>query len=230
MNHLRFLRYVDEVARAGSVRQAAERLHVAPSAVIRRIQDLEHELGTPIFERLPRGMRLTAAGELFVAYIRQRHADLEPIATWEQKLMVMMHRSHPLARHPEVRLRDCVNYPLALPGPDLGGRQLLERFLARTSLRFRGVLESNAFELLRGYLHHDQAISFQIAVGAVTDGDELVIRDIADRGFPRGHLVLAHLRGRQLPVVAHAFANHLQRQLNAGALPLTAPRPAAASH
>ena len=76
MNHLRLLRYVDEVARVGSIRQAAERLHVAPSAVNRRIQDIEDELGTPIFERLPRGMRLTAAGELFVRYIRGRAADL----------------------------------------------------------------------------------------------------------------------------------------------------------
>src|SRR5712692_1811533 len=75
MNHLRFLHYVDEVARVGSVRQAAERLHVAASAVNRRVQDIEDELGTPIFERLPRGMRLTAAGELFVRYIRSRAAD-----------------------------------------------------------------------------------------------------------------------------------------------------------
>ncbi|RYF67418.1 MAG: LysR family transcriptional regulator, partial [Comamonadaceae bacterium] len=77
MNHLRLLRYVDEVARVGSIRQAAERLHVAPSAVNRRIQDIEEELGTPLFERLPRGMRLTAAGELFVRYIRARGAELE---------------------------------------------------------------------------------------------------------------------------------------------------------
>jgi len=60
MNHLRFLRYADEVARAGSIRQAAERLHVAPSAVNRRIQDIEEELGTPIFERLPRGRARSA--------------------------------------------------------------------------------------------------------------------------------------------------------------------------
>ena len=72
MNHLRFLKYFDETARAGSIRQAAERLHVAPSAVNRRIKDLEAELGVPLFERLPRGMRLTAAGELFVQYVRGR--------------------------------------------------------------------------------------------------------------------------------------------------------------
>ena len=70
MNHLRFLSYVDEVARVGSMRQAAERLHIAPSAVNRRILDIEEELGTLLFERLPRGVRLTSAGELFVIYIR----------------------------------------------------------------------------------------------------------------------------------------------------------------
>ena len=76
MNHRRFLNYFDEVARAGYFRKAAERLHVAPSAVNRRIQDLEAELGLPLFERLPRGMRLTAAGELFMHYVRSREAEL----------------------------------------------------------------------------------------------------------------------------------------------------------
>src|SRR5882757_6688067 len=86
MNHLRFLRYIDEVARAGSIRQAAERLHVAASAVNRRVQDIEEELGTPIFERLPRGMRLTAAGEIFVRYIRGRSADLDEVRSQIEEL------------------------------------------------------------------------------------------------------------------------------------------------
>ncbi len=301
MNHLRFLRYIDEVARAGSVRQAAERLHVAPSAVIRRIQDLEEEIGTALFERLPRGMRLTAAGELFVAYIRGRTAELErvrseieelagmrrgrvrivcsqalapvflpaaiasfrerhplvafqadiadrvqamqavrdfesdlalvfnpapesdihTIGEYEQRLVALMHHSHPLASRTSLRLRDCEPYPLALPNRDTGGRQLLERFLARSSMRFQPAIESNSFEFLRGYLRREQAISFQISVGAVTDGGELVARPLDERGFPRGSLVLARLRGRQLPVVAHAFAEHLQGRLaDPGALVL----------
>jgi len=52
---LRFLRYVDEVARAGSIRKAAEQLHVTASAVNRRVMDLEDELGAPLFEAAPRG-------------------------------------------------------------------------------------------------------------------------------------------------------------------------------
>lgn len=297
MNHLRFLRYVDEVARTGSIRQAAERLHVAASAVNRRILDLEDELGAPLFERLPRGMRLTAAGELFVHYIRQRAAsldrvrseieelkglrrgrvrvvasqalapvfmpqaiagfrhahplvdfdvrigdhlqaltalrqyetdlalvfnlapepDVEVLGQFEQKLVAMMDAGHPLAASGRaIRLRDCVDYPLVLAHKDIGGRQLLERFLARSSIKLRPVIESNSFEFLRGCLHHGQALSFQIAIGAVTDGDRIAVREIEDRGFPRGQLVVAHLRGRALPVVAHAFAQQAMAALDGG--------------
>ncbi len=51
MLHSRMLRYLDEVARCGSIRQAAERLNVASSAINRQILALEAELGTPIFHR-----------------------------------------------------------------------------------------------------------------------------------------------------------------------------------
>jgi hypothetical protein len=98
-----------------------------------------------------------------------------------------------------------MDYPLVLPNREAGGRQLLERYLVRSSVKLRAVVESNSFEFLRGCLHHGHAISFQIAIGAVTEGGDIVAREITDRQFPGGHLVLAHLRGRQLPVIAHAF-------------------------
>ncbi|MGA7429162.1 MAG: LysR family transcriptional regulator [Xanthobacteraceae bacterium] len=77
MKHLRILSYVDEVARAGSIRKAAERLNVTASAVNRRIADLEGELGASLFDRRPRGMRLTAAGEVFVHYLRGHNSEVE---------------------------------------------------------------------------------------------------------------------------------------------------------
>jgi DNA-binding transcriptional LysR family regulator len=77
MKHLRILSYVDEVARSASIRKAAERLNVTASAVNRRIADLEAELGAPLFERRPRGVRLTAAGEVFVRYLRGHGDEVE---------------------------------------------------------------------------------------------------------------------------------------------------------
>ena len=79
MQNIRFLRYVDAVARTGSIRKAAEQLNVVSSAVNRRILDIEATIGTPLFERQPRGVRLTSAGELFVAYARKQIAEQERV-------------------------------------------------------------------------------------------------------------------------------------------------------
>jgi DNA-binding transcriptional LysR family regulator len=77
MRHLKLLTHVVEVARMGSIRKAAEHLNLTPSAMNRRIQDLEAEVGTPLFERRPRGVKLTTAGEMFVRYARSQIADAE---------------------------------------------------------------------------------------------------------------------------------------------------------
>lgn len=77
MRHLQIYRFISDVARWGSIRKSADHLHITPSALTRRIQDFEEELGTAIFERQPQGMRLTEAGELLLNHIRDQHADFE---------------------------------------------------------------------------------------------------------------------------------------------------------
>jgi DNA-binding transcriptional LysR family regulator len=76
---MRVWRYLEEVVRVGSVRQAAERLHITPSALLRRIQDVESDLGAAIFERTSSGMQLTAAGEIFIAWVKNQNADLRRV-------------------------------------------------------------------------------------------------------------------------------------------------------
>ncbi|WP_067734809.1 LysR family transcriptional regulator [Novosphingobium naphthalenivorans] len=63
----RFLRYFMAVGRLGSIRKAADELNVSASAIARQILNVEAEIGTPLFERLPSGLRLTAAGEIMMA-------------------------------------------------------------------------------------------------------------------------------------------------------------------
>ncbi|RYZ03192.1 MAG: LysR family transcriptional regulator [Comamonadaceae bacterium] len=67
--HARSLAYFDMIRRCGSIREAARRLHVASSAVNRQLLQLEGEIGSPLFERLPGGLKLTAAGELFSRHV-----------------------------------------------------------------------------------------------------------------------------------------------------------------
>jgi LysR family nitrogen assimilation transcriptional regulator len=58
----RQLRYFAAIHEEGSLARAAERQHVAISALSRHLGNLESELGTLLFVREPRGMRPTAAG------------------------------------------------------------------------------------------------------------------------------------------------------------------------
>ena len=79
MMHASVLRYFREVAERGSIRKAADALYVASSAVNRQILKLEDEIGVPLFERLPTGVRLTSAGELLLRHIRDTLNDFERI-------------------------------------------------------------------------------------------------------------------------------------------------------
>lgn len=79
MLHSRLLRYLDEVVHSGSIRAAAEKLNVASSSINRQILELEDSLQVAIFERLPRGLRLTAAGEVLITHIRQTLRDHDQV-------------------------------------------------------------------------------------------------------------------------------------------------------
>lgn len=62
------LRYFLQAVQCGSVRLAAERLHVAPSAISRQIAQLEHEIGTTLLIRTRRGVVPTEQGRLVALY------------------------------------------------------------------------------------------------------------------------------------------------------------------
>ena len=295
LQYLRVFAYIDEVARAGSIRKAAEALFITPSALDRRVQDLEKELGTELFERHARGMRLTAAGELFLHHVRAQRADFERIHgeiehlkglrrgtvaiaasqalafsvlpellnrfrranpgigfkvricdrqavvaalrsfdadlgvvynvqpsadlttlfQVEQRLCAVMAAKHPLVAQETVKMRDCLQYPLAMPDRSLGGRALLEGFFARSSLKPKVVLESNSFEMLRNYVRSNDAVSFQIQVGTplARAQDGVSARLIEERAFPRQPLTVAQLKGRHLPQPALRFLTALREVL-----------------
>lgn len=63
---LRQIQYFIAIAELEHFGRASQRLRIAQPALSRQVKLLEAELGTALFERLPRGVRLTAAGQVFL--------------------------------------------------------------------------------------------------------------------------------------------------------------------
>jgi DNA-binding transcriptional LysR family regulator len=82
-----------EVARAGSISAGAERLHVSQPAVTREIRELEDRLGLVLFDRLPRGVRLTDAGAILLRHAEQIFS-LADAAEWELKELAGLSSGH----------------------------------------------------------------------------------------------------------------------------------------
>src|SRR5580704_14519388 len=68
---LRHLRYFVAVGEEQHYGRAARRLRVAQPALSRQIQDLEDEIGFKLFDRLPRGVKISAAGKSFLEDARR---------------------------------------------------------------------------------------------------------------------------------------------------------------
>jgi DNA-binding transcriptional LysR family regulator len=83
---LRHLRYFIAAAEAGHFHRAAEKLNVTQPALSRQIQALEKELAVRLFERLPRGVRLSEAGRTFLDDAKRIIDETDQVAARMRRL------------------------------------------------------------------------------------------------------------------------------------------------
>lgn len=95
--HATPLAYFLEVAQRGSLSAASQTLHVAVSAISRQIARLESDMGTPLFHRDPRGMRLTEAGLAVQHYARRTLLDAQALQDALHGLASLAHTAVRLA-------------------------------------------------------------------------------------------------------------------------------------
>ncbi|MBM6581189.1 LysR family transcriptional regulator [Microvirga sp. BT689] len=105
------LRYFIAIVEEGSMRAAAEVLHISQSALSRQIINLEEEIGAPLLERQPRGISLTSAGQLFLRYAREGISQFELVKS-EVTALQGLHRGTVRVAAPEsfmnMVLPDCI--------------------------------------------------------------------------------------------------------------------------
>jgi len=210
----RLLTYVDAVARHGSIRKAADALNVASSALNRQILDLELDLGSALFERLPRGV-IADQVDLVLTHYPPPKKHVAIVATIPQALCALMVRDHPLAGRDDLRLRDCLAYPLALGDSTLAGRALIEQVLAQASFDLDPRLVSNSVETMKAFAHMNRGVCFQFrkpGKALIPPGDMIAL-PLIDPPLLQARLILATRRGRVLPIAAATFVELLQTAL-----------------
>jgi LysR family hydrogen peroxide-inducible transcriptional activator len=74
---LQQLRYFCAIADTGNFSRAAQQTHVSQPSLSQQIRKLEDELGTRLFDRLGRTVRLTELGQIFLPRARAVLRDLE---------------------------------------------------------------------------------------------------------------------------------------------------------
>jgi len=77
--HHAALRYIDAVARYGSIRRASEALNISASAINRQILQLEEQFGIELFERRASGLKPTANGTLVIEHARRTLHDFDAV-------------------------------------------------------------------------------------------------------------------------------------------------------
>jgi len=115
------LRYFVTVVGEGTFTRAAERLYITQPSLSEQIRKLEAELGTPLFERLGRSLRLTSAGEAFLPHAERVLLEAEEARRRVQEVQGLRRGRLGLG---------------SLPGPAM---RLVPRFLAEFHRRYPGV-------------------------------------------------------------------------------------------
>lgn len=140
MSDLLTYRLLDAVARYGSIRRAAEKSAITPSALNRRILNLEEECGTPLFERTNAGMRPNVAGELVLTFVRKQLAELSKVKSQIADLSSLRMGSVNLAVSPAL-------LPAYLPGKV----QRYQSEFPQVDFKVHEVLSGEAEPLLMNY-------------------------------------------------------------------------------
>jgi LysR family transcriptional regulator, cyn operon transcriptional activator len=137
---LRHIRYFIRVAELLHFTRAAESLHVSQPTLSTHIQQLEEEIGAPLFDR-GRNLRLTEAGQLFLASARKSYQELELVKekiwdlrrTLRGKLTVGATYVFSQKLLPGVLAAYAAAYPEVQVSMQLGGSHVIEQgVLART--------------------------------------------------------------------------------------------------
>lgn len=165
----------------------------------------------------PRLLELVAEGELDVvlAYNPPELIDVKHVHEIRLPRQVLVPLGHPLAEREWVRLSDCAQYGMALPGLSLTAKGIDDEMFAKAKIKPRAVVVSNSYELLH-------TVSMAGLSICLANGQLLASTDNAERAGYRcvplrdsrvkpTRITISVRQGRSLPVPVLTFVDELKK-------------------
>jgi len=154
--------------------------------------------------------------DIALVYDPEIGAEFNSLCVIPQPLHVQFHQSHPIADvcDGELRLSECLNWPLAISTIQNGVRYRLEQAALRSSLTLNVAVESDNFYFLRRIVEQGELISFTVPAGLNVPNDTLLHRPLQSDDVSAGMLHIATLRNRHLPVAAAKIADQLMNSVS----------------
>jgi DNA-binding transcriptional LysR family regulator len=153
--------------------------------------------------------------DIAMAFNAPLRADIVTICEYVQPMACLVAIDHPLARESSLRLKDIMNYPLALPDPTFGLRQAIDRAISRLDLKPPIFLNTDSLELMKNMAITGRAMAFMPAVmvaGEIARGTLRAI-PIVDVEFESARTSICVHRDRELPFAAREFQKFLAEKL-----------------
>jgi DNA-binding transcriptional LysR family regulator len=150
--------------------------------------------------------------EILLAYNIPIRSTLKTVVSFPLGLCVLVADTHPLARQENLRLSDCVGYPLAIPDGSMTLSQIQKDLLGRAGIENRAILRTNSFELIRDVVASGMAISIQTQFLVAKDPNRPNVKSSPlKHNFAVGHSLACCVRaGRELSVAASMVVEEMK--------------------
>lgn len=192
--------------------------HLLPRAIdafLAEFPGINFEVEIASTDRVQTALREGRA-EIGIGYFPEPAKDLRPVFRVQEALFAMVAPAHALASRRKISVRELEAWPVAVPSPLTGSRNLIDSVCNKAKVGLRPALETNSTELIHRFalVGHGVAVLPRLSCLDSLRSRQLVAIRFQEPEMGRGMIEVLTLAGRRLPIPAERFLVPLRRALD----------------
>lgn len=176
----------------------------------RRYPGLQLEISvvsaTEVLERL-----IDERAEVGFGFLTESNAQITIALQRDVRIGAMIRHDHPLAENRgPVKLKECLEHPMAMAAPEISIRKMVEPFLLQATRTLPPLVEVDSIRMLIELALTGRYVSITTPIGGQIDttAGRLIFRPLSDEGLEENHFGLMVRSGGNLPLAAAVFLEH----------------------